>query len=286
VILQNKLEQVGFNLIWDCCEIKNKESGMLKNAIIQGCFEQKIAGVAALHQGFWRKKKEESETFSTVPIFKKIHLKSPYWTLKNMYQRNKYFTNNGKQINRLKDKTLSLIVLIKICCFFIWGLLPSHIKAAGLVEKIKLEIQSAIVQNIQTSNPDIETKNISVLFYDATLSNIPDRTASFNIQIPENSTLLGKTLIKVTYLDKNNQNIQSPRIPVESSAKAWVFYVSQKIQKGHLMKESDIKSALMDIRHYPSQRIKNRQDIIGKEAKTLINTDTVLTEWMISNTPD
>jgi len=41
---------------WDCCEIKNKKSALLKNAISQSFFEKKIGGIEALHQGCWLKK--------------------------------------------------------------------------------------------------------------------------------------------------------------------------------------------------------------------------------------
>lgn len=73
---------------------------------------------------------------------------------------------------------------------------------------------------------------------------------------------------------------------MDVKAKAQVFYTVKKVDKGHVFQEADIQSSLIDISNYSAQRLKKKEDILGKEAKTMINADTVLTSWMLTHKPD
>lgn len=144
----------------------------------------------------------------------------------------------------------------------------------------------AVVKNIRSFQSDVLTENISVTFYPGSFSTIPSRSVTANVFIPEGAFLLGKTLVKVSYLDQKNKVILTQKIPLEVKAKAQVFYTVKKLDKGHVFQEADIQSTLIDISNYSAQRVKKKEDILGKEAKTMINAESVLTSWMLSNKPD
>ena len=162
----------------------------------------------------------------------------------------------------------------------------SCVFASLFAPNIQDDLSLAIVKNIRSFQSDVLTENISITFYPGSFSNIPSRSVTANVLIPEGAFLLGKTLVKVSYLDQKNKVILTQKIPVEVKAKAQVFYTVKKLDKGHVFQDIDIHSSLIDISNYSAQRLKKKEDIIGKEAKTMINAETILTSWMLTTKPD
>jgi len=154
-------------------------------------------------------------------------------------------------------------------------------------DEVLSSIQERFENQLRAHWPGIVTENITVkiLNYLDIEDSISSDVYYTQLDLPEQIDVIGRTVRPLELYSKDNELLD--KIPVVVSAKARNRYykASKRIYKGDIIRESDIRSEVMDMHGKPKRSVFNRDDIVGQQADSVISKGTVITSWMVRPIP-
>ena len=153
------------------------------------------------------------------------------------------------------------------------------------IQTLHHEITDAIFPYIQKDFPFVKKEDVTVrlLGEDLWRADIL-KTHQMVLNLEPKMDFLGNVILSLK-CSNNEKQVSTLRIPATVTAKVTLFKAKHRINKGEKLREDHFTSIVDDITSNSRKSIFDKQDFIGKEAKTPIAAATVLTEWMVSEIP-
>jgi flagella basal body P-ring formation protein FlgA len=167
-------------------------------------------------------------------------------------------------------------------------LLPLSIKGAYIkpknietkVHKLIYEKVSKDLAHIKSIKFKIDIKNRKALDF------IPANARSFKLDINPDAKYLGHSVLPILFYDSLNKLITKSSVNIQVQAITSLFIANRSIPKGTTITEADILIKKLDLYAKPYKVLLNLSSALGKEARWTIAKDTILTQTMITDTPD
>ncbi len=152
-----------------------------------------------------------------------------------------------------------------------------------------LSVQSAVrskfTQKLLHDYPYAITSDVSIRFNTFEAFNVPTLAVSMRFEFAEFSNVLGKTVIPLTYLDANGQDLVSIRLGTETTLYAFFVKSTALLRKGEIVRPEHLERVRLEVNGRDPQSYHDTESIVGKMVRGTIAQGTVFTDRMLKIPP-
>jgi flagella basal body P-ring formation protein FlgA len=168
-----------------------------------------------------------------------------------------------------------------VCCFFnpVYGVEDT------------IDIQRNVYQRIRdkliVDYPELIPKTIQIVIKNKGIfDELPIGTVDIYLDISPKARLLGTTILNMNCLDTYDDIIKVKRLSVRTDGMGKLFKSTHLIKKYVVIKEADVEIVRESIISKPVNRVKNIEELIGKESRFVIPKGAIFTKPLIRLVPD
>ncbi len=136
-------------------------------------------------------------------------------------------------------------------------------------------------EKVMTDHPHIVSSSITVTFFNESALVYPTGSESYQFYFPEGSNVLGRTILPLTFLNTQGRQLNTVKIQTEVTGKAYYLQTIRQLKRRDKLTKNNIKAVLLSTYGKPRDSQLVLTDVLGKEVKSTIAKNTILSSWMV-----
>jgi flagella basal body P-ring formation protein FlgA len=148
-------------------------------------------------------------------------------------------------------------------------------------EPIIPQLKSQYKSKVITDHPHIVSSSISVQIINSEILTYPTGSDRFQFDIPEQSDVLGKTILPLQFLNDTDTVVKTVKVYTHVTGKAYYMQTRLPLKRYDVITSDNVTRVLQNASGKSHDTHLSLSDIIGKQLKSTIPTHTILSHRML-----